>query len=172
VTAVKRLINYSSLLAVAALAWVLVTAFDSAPIEARGVFAAFAPGARTPVRFSAEDLSSLDGTALERRNQLRDWLLYTVVSDAGLDDEALSSVLYDLPPLRSGYTEPVSRFEYGRTRSRTIGAGEVIALVPRALPTSPIANTRPAASVRRPCTSSSTTWRTAMTKPGSRVYRT
>src|SRR5205807_7845314 len=38
--------------------------------------------------------------------------------------------LFDLPPIRHGYMQPVANFEYGDTRSCYIGNGQVIALVP------------------------------------------
>lgn len=130
----KRAVNYLSLLSIVALLWAISSSFAPTAVTAHARFQGMPIGVRTAVHFSAEDVSSLTGTALERRNQLRDWLLYTVLSDAGLDEDALSQVLFDLPPLRTGYTEPASRFEYGTTRSRMIGTSDVVALVPRADP--------------------------------------
>ncbi|HEV2961405.1 MAG TPA: hypothetical protein VG649_06225 [Candidatus Angelobacter sp.] len=66
----------------------------------------------------------------ERTDQVRDWLLTAVLSDSGLTPRQIRSVLVDMPPARFGYLEPVSTFEYGETRSRSIGQGRVVALLP------------------------------------------
>lgn len=67
----------------------------------------------------------------QRLDQLRDWLLLTVVSGKGLSSKAINQSLYDLPTARYGYMQPVANFEYGTTRSLYIGDGQVIALVPK-----------------------------------------
>ena len=69
-------------------------------------------------------------TPRERRDQMLDWLLYTVVSDAGLSVETLNQSLFDIPAIRYGYLHPIANFEYGETRSVYIGDGKVVALVP------------------------------------------
>lgn len=128
----KRVINYGSLAAIVGLAWLILTSSSAAPVAiAAERFEGLPLGRPMLVRFSGQNLGSLDGTTLERQNQLRDWLLYTAVSDAQLDDDAVSRVFFDMPPLRSGYVEAIARFEYGATRSRTISKGEVVALVPK-----------------------------------------
>jgi hypothetical protein len=66
----------------------------------------------------------------ERADQIRDWLVLALLSDAGLGRDELSAAAFDLPPARFGYLEPLSSFEYGRTRSRAIGHGEILALLP------------------------------------------
>jgi len=73
-------------------------------------------------------------TGLEQRQQMRDWLLFAVLSDAGLQSDELRQVLFDQPPIRRGYFEAVASYENGSTRSRCIGDGRVIALVPRDSP--------------------------------------
>jgi Tetratricopeptide repeat len=74
---------------------------------------------------------ALEGmTRREKLDQMRDWLLYTVVSASGHSAKEISDILYDLPAVRYGYMQHVGNFEYGETRSRLIGAGEVVALVP------------------------------------------
>lgn len=69
-------------------------------------------------------------TRRERLDQLRDWLLFTVVADAGLTVEEMNQSLYDLPPIRYGYMQRVANFDYGAIRSLYIGQGQVIALTP------------------------------------------
>ena len=70
-------------------------------------------------------------TERERMDQLRDWLLFTVVSNQGLSVDELNQSLYDLPTVRYGYMKPVSNFEYGETRSLYTGNGQVVALLPK-----------------------------------------
>ena len=65
----------------------------------------------------------------ERLDQIRDWLLFTVISDAGLSADATNKILFDLPSSRRGYMGPVASFEYGSTRSRAIGNGRIVVLL-------------------------------------------
>jgi hypothetical protein len=65
----------------------------------------------------------------ERLDQIRDWLLFTVISDAGLTADATNKILFDLPSSRRGYMVPVASFEYGSTRSRVIGNGRIVVLL-------------------------------------------
>ncbi len=83
-----------------------------------------------PVEVGWDDGALSQQSARERRDQVRDWLLLAVVSNAGLPESDVSAALVDLPPARYGYLKPVSAFEYGETRSRSIGGGRVIAMVP------------------------------------------
>ncbi|MBD1856723.1 MULTISPECIES: hypothetical protein [Leptolyngbya] len=69
----------------------------------------------------------------QQLDQLRDWLLLTVVSGKNLSSKSVNQSLYDLPPVRYGYMQPVANFEYGTTRSLYIGEGQVIALVPKSI---------------------------------------
>ncbi|NEO44391.1 MAG: hypothetical protein F6K55_09745, partial [Moorea sp. SIO4A3] len=85
------------------------------------------------VDFQADPGSLERLTKREQMDQLRDWLLFTVVSNQGLSTDELTQSLYDLPTIRYGYTKPVSNFEYGRTRSLYIGKGKVVALLPKGL---------------------------------------
>jgi hypothetical protein len=66
----------------------------------------------------------------ERLDQYRDWLLMAALSATDLDPDAINKVLFDLPPIRRGVLTAVASFEYGETRSRVIGEGEVLALIP------------------------------------------
>jgi hypothetical protein len=76
-----------------------------------------------------EDL--VDGFSKRMKlDQQIDWLLFNVVSDSGMSAAQLNKALFDLPASRSGYLQPVGTFEYERMRSRYIGAGQVVALVP------------------------------------------
>jgi len=106
----KRAINLLSLLSIGILIWTIAIFTATVP-QAHSRFAGLPVGTRVPVHFSPGEAATVYGTPLERRNQLRDWLMYTVISDAGLDDESTAQVLFDVPPFRAGYLEPVARFE-------------------------------------------------------------
>lgn len=67
----------------------------------------------------------------QKLDQLRDWLLLTVISRQGLSAKDINQAIYDLPPIRYGYMNPVANFEYGKTRSLYIGKGQVVALLPK-----------------------------------------
>jgi hypothetical protein len=67
----------------------------------------------------------------QKLDQLRDWLLLTVMSRQGLSAKDINQTVYDLPPIRYGYMSPVANFEYGQTRSLYIGKGQVVALLPK-----------------------------------------
>ncbi|MBO3463514.1 hypothetical protein G7B40_017145 [Aetokthonos hydrillicola Thurmond2011] len=68
-------------------------------------------------------------TERQKLDQLRDWLLITVLSGKGLNSEKINQSIYDLPTVRYDFMSPVANFEYGTTRSRYIGDGKVVALV-------------------------------------------
>lgn len=69
-------------------------------------------------------------TEREWRDQIRDWLLLTVISDSGLSANDIGNTLFDLPPLRYGYLKASGQFEYGESRSVYIGNNQILALVP------------------------------------------
>lgn len=71
-------------------------------------------------------------TRREVEDQLRDWALFGVTTDAGLTPDELNRALFDVPPVRHGYMRPVANFEYGSTRSCSIGDGRVVVLAPPA----------------------------------------
>lgn len=81
------------------------------------------------VNFNKDGLEKL--TERQKSDQLRDWLLITVLSGKGLSSEQISQSIYDLPTVRYDFMSPVANFEYGTTRSRYIGNGKVIAIVPK-----------------------------------------
>ncbi|MBX9252960.1 hypothetical protein H1Q63_03140 [Desmonostoc muscorum CCALA 125] len=69
-------------------------------------------------------------TKRQKDDQLRDWLLMTALSGKGLSSEKISQGVYDLPAVRYDFISPVANFEYGSTRSRYVGDGKIVALVP------------------------------------------
>jgi len=68
----------------------------------------------------------------QQLDQLRDWLLFTILSGKGLSVSEINQSTYDVPVVRYGYVSPVSNFEYGTTRSAYIGDGRIVALIPKA----------------------------------------
>ncbi|MEH2024085.1 hypothetical protein [Nostoc sp.] len=69
-------------------------------------------------------------TKRQKDDQLRDWLLMTALSGKGLSSEQISQGVYDLPAVRYDFISPVANFEYGSTRSRYVGDGKIVVLVP------------------------------------------
>ena len=108
----KRLLNFVSIIAIvasmAAVAW-RYRASDAGP----GVGPGMAVGESKVIKFrTPADL--LDGDAdLDIEDQLRDWVLYAVVSNSGLRDEAVRNVMFDMPPTRAGFVKSVSSFQHG-----------------------------------------------------------
>jgi len=87
----------------------------------------------TPLRVVNFDVDedALDGlTPREQMDQLRDWLLLTALSDAGLTADKITKASFDLPAVRHGFLRPVANYEYGKTRSRLIADGKALALLP------------------------------------------
>lgn len=70
-------------------------------------------------------------TSRQQSDQLRDWLLVTVVAGKGLSAKDINQSVYDLPTVRYDYMSPVANFEYGTTRSVYIGNDTIVALVPK-----------------------------------------
>jgi hypothetical protein len=113
-----------------------VTAADLADLQTAGAPAAPAApvdlpiGATREVDLSADEESLVDLDRRERVDQYLDWLLFAAVAGLRPNPEEYSKIFFDLPPSRIGYMRPVGTFEFGETRSRLIGGGEVVALVP------------------------------------------
>ncbi|HJT76687.1 MAG TPA: hypothetical protein VJ739_05750, partial [Gemmataceae bacterium] len=99
-------------------------------VPAKEPFADLPLGQAKTVDFTMDEGTRARLTRREQADQLRDWLLFTVVGDAGLSAEDVNRALYDVPAVRHGYMRPVANFEYGSTRSCFIGNGRVIALLP------------------------------------------
>lgn len=99
--------------------------------SARGpAFAGFPLNQPRVIDFKIDE-DMVDGFSKRKKlDQQIDWLLFSVVSDSGMSAAQLNKVLFDLPASRNGYLQPVASFEYERMRSRYIGAGQVVALVP------------------------------------------
>jgi len=99
-------------------------------IDSSSRFVDFPLNQRRPVQIDWGDSSLESGTKRQTRDQILDWLVITVATGAGLGPQKLNEVMWDLPPVRHGAIQQVADFEYGETRSRNIGNGEIIALIP------------------------------------------
>jgi hypothetical protein len=138
---IKRVVQVLSLVGIAAALFQILSVTTPRPVEAEAqerskatAFARFPEGQTRRIDFQADDSAFAGLTALESQQQMRDWLLFSVVSDAGLGPKEIREVLFELPPIRRGYLEPVSNYEYGETRSRSIDGDQVIALIQKGTP--------------------------------------
>ena len=129
----KRLINIATLVALAASLVVFGWRQYSASVDrsVTTVISAFAVGSQKEVRFrfDPESLQGFSDDALE--DQLRDWLLYSVIADSNADANAIRDSMYDLPPTRAGYMHPVGAFDFGPVRFRVIDPGVGISAADR-----------------------------------------
>lgn len=90
------------------------------------------PDQSRSVDFATDEVSFADFTARQRNDQYLDWLLFSAAAALKPSAEEYSRTFYDLPTSRQGYMRPVGSFEFGETRSRFIGDGRVLALIPAA----------------------------------------
>jgi len=108
-----------------------------APVD----FPEFAVGDTRRVQFSAtagiDPAGPYDNDqerARRRLDQLRDWCLLTVIAASNLPAKDISQATYDVPTLREESLRRVTPFEYGESRSRVIGDGDIVALVGKGSP--------------------------------------
>lgn len=132
----KRALALFSVVAIAGSLWIAgsvlkrpTLAHAKHPVEP---FSGFPVDQPRTVELSGGDEAAQQLSAREYSDQVKDWLLMTVMSDAGLSPAELNQSLFDLPPIRYGYVRPVGSFDYGETRARAIGAGRFVALLPKA----------------------------------------
>jgi hypothetical protein len=93
-------------------------------------FRKYTIGKEYAIHFAFPDLARQEFTDREKADQDRDWILYSLVSAAGLDEKQFAQVTYDLAPVRYGFNNTLGNFEYGQTRAKYLGDGKVIALIP------------------------------------------
>ncbi len=93
-------------------------------------FSNFPIGTPQLIELNLDERTKSRLTEREWRDQIRDWLLITVLSDSGLSAYDIGNSVFDLPPLRYGYLKASGQFEYGESRSVYIGNQQVLALVP------------------------------------------
>lgn len=93
-------------------------------------FSSFPSGQAKRIDLEIEEDATEGMTVRERSDQIKDWLLFAVLNDSKLPAAALNQVTFDLPASRRKYFQPVANFEYGETRSRFIGGGKIVVLIP------------------------------------------
>lgn len=93
-------------------------------------FGKFEIGKTSTIDFTFPNLANVEFSDREKADQARDWLLYTILSNAGLSQKNFAEATFDLAPIRYGFNNSLGNFEYGETRSRFIGDGKVVALIP------------------------------------------
>ncbi|HEU4766348.1 MAG TPA: hypothetical protein VFS77_03210, partial [Pyrinomonadaceae bacterium] len=133
----KRTVNIASILLIVLSGVIFVYLFRAANTASASnasanalAFAAFPINEPRLINFDVNSEALADRSPREKLDQSRDWLLYAVLAESGKSVKDLSEMLYDLPATRSGYMHHVGNFEYGETRSRFIGDGQVVALIP------------------------------------------
>lgn len=105
---------------------------DFAALEDAGPVAAFPNfplGITQTIDFNSDEGTRERLSKREWRDQVRDWLLLTVISDSGLTAYDIGNAVFDLPPLRYGYVKASGQFEYGTSRSCYIGDGRILAII-------------------------------------------
>jgi len=131
----KRVLNIASvlgaILGVVLISSVLSRKKDLGSRPAVVAFAGFPVNQPRYIEIGVGDEAVNQLTGREYADQVKDWLLTTVISDAGLSPPELNQSLFDLPPVRYEYLRPVGSFDYGDTRSRSIGKGRLVTLIPK-----------------------------------------
>lgn len=82
------------------------------------------------VNFTYPDLALEEFSDREKADQAKDWLLFSLLTNGGLERKEIAEASFDLAPVRYGFNATLGNFEYGDTRSKFIGNGEVLALIP------------------------------------------
>ncbi|MDQ1350493.1 MAG: hypothetical protein QG657_795, partial [Acidobacteriota bacterium] len=104
--------------------------YNSLLVSNYGKFTAYPQGKTAKVDFKLSELSEEEFTEREQMDQVRDWLLLGVLFNSGLDASSVNKITFDMPTNRYGYMKNISNLEYGETRSKFIGNGEIVALIP------------------------------------------
>ena len=94
-------------------------------------FPRFPVGSPVAVSLAADEHLRELMTDREWADQQRDGLLYAVMADSGLSPGRLNRALYDVPPVRHGFTRRIAHFEYHLTRTALLGGGRLLVLVPK-----------------------------------------
>jgi hypothetical protein len=89
----------------------------------------FAVGASRNVELSLGEAPA-DLSRRQRHDQFLDWLLFTSVAALQPSLGTYNQIMFDIPAVRAGYLHDLGTFEFGDTRSRFVGDGKVLALIP------------------------------------------
>jgi hypothetical protein len=116
-----------------ALGLTLAIAYRYTLPDERRFFVNFSVGMTRNVHVAADDATLEEMSPIERAEQVRDWLLFTVASSSGLSPTEINKSLYDVQMIRHGYMKAVSNFKYGDARSCRLPGNRLVALIPAAL---------------------------------------
>jgi hypothetical protein len=101
-------------------------------------FTAFPLDHPTTISLAADEPTDLIGAHEnldeQRRHwldQARDWALLAALQSSGAPPKEINESTYDMPIIRNESLRRVATFEYGPVRSRVLGNGQVVALVPQ-----------------------------------------
>jgi hypothetical protein len=98
---------------------------------AGNLFPSFPTGHEKKVEFAWGGGSLAHLTQRQKKDQALDWLVLGLLSESGIQRDELDKLTFDLPPVRVGYLEPIAQFEFGGSRTRFLGEGRVLALIPK-----------------------------------------
>lgn len=135
----KKVVNILSLvgIVIAPASIGLLYSFETQTLQAKAsaiqetVYEDFPVNQPRFIDFLEEDGSLEKLNERQQKNQIRDWLLFTIVSSKGLSTSEINQNLKHLPIFRYGYRKPLSNLQYGDTRSLHIGQGQIVALLPK-----------------------------------------
>lgn len=83
-----------------------------------------------PVEFDFSEFAEDEYSERQKTEQVRDWLMLTILSNINLNDTEFNEVTFDLVPVRYGYAEKAATLKYGEFRSQYIGKNTIVALLP------------------------------------------
>jgi hypothetical protein len=98
---------------------------------AADLFPGFPPGHEKKVEFNWGGGTTRHLNERQRKDQALDWLVLGLLSESGVQRDKLDKLAFDLPPVRVGYLAPIAQFEFGGSRTRFLGDGRVLALIPK-----------------------------------------
>jgi hypothetical protein len=131
----KKTIRIASWVGIlAGLIWLLVAVtpdHNSCKKISQQVFTNFTVGHDKKVEFTWGAGALRHLSQREEKDQSLDWLVLGLLSESGISADEMAKLSFDLPPVRVGYFHSIGTFEYGGSRSRYLGNGRVLALVPQ-----------------------------------------
>ncbi|RWD71067.1 hypothetical protein [Mesorhizobium sp.] len=107
-----------------------VASLSPSSVSGQGVEKTLPIGFRRPVLLTLPGETFLGESPYEAREQIRDWLLLTVLRSFGSDASAVAGNSYETPVTRAGYTSSVGEFQNGVTRWAPIADDAMVVLVP------------------------------------------
>ncbi len=119
-----------SVLAMVCTGCVLSCRYTTPKAAQTDTFRSFPTGETRTVSFAGVLSNLQDLSPRNRQEQMRDWLLYTVVSSTARSAQEVSRMMYDLPPFRGDYFGLTVNLPAGPMRIAYLGNGEAIVLVP------------------------------------------